>query len=332
MESGAPTARFCQPPTNALPTKQFEGFLEAVNISPSMSSDDIMAALRSPSLTAQEIKDASASVYSFYNPSIRWAFQPVIDGDGGFIPKAPLSMWNSGSWNKVPILTGFCTNEGAPFVPYSMDTSEEFTSFFHVLNPELTPVDIGTINSLYPDPLIDKASPYLQTQAGPGAEYNRITAAYGQFGYISPIRQSAFYASTSSNTPVYLYQFAANSSVTQGTGHDCVGGYTTYESYITSVSATQQTLAASVVGYWTSFIATGDPNGENRNTAISVSKKAVWPQYHSVSLTPNKLLFGKGNDERAGGKSVGVMTQSEIDTEFINETTFWALHTGSTEN
>ena len=333
MESGAASARFCQSPTSPIVQEQYEMFLEQAGIKSSSSADDIMAALRSSSLSAQKIKNAAGTVFNFYNPSLRWAFQPVIDGPGGVIPEAPTDIWTSGTWNKVPLLTGFCTDEGAPFVPYGMSTSTEFTNFFEVLNPELEPDDINALNALYSDPLTNASSIYKQTQEGPGAEYTRIVAAYGQFAYIAPVRQTAHCAAASrSDPPVYLYQFEGNNSVTEGTGHSCVGGYTTYDAGLIATSAAQKALSASVIEYWTSFITTGDPNGAKTNPAVSTSDKVKWPEYIPGSVTPNKMIFAQGNDERAGGKSAGIITQSGTDTSFLVESNYWWSHELTTEN
>ena len=46
-----------------------------------------------------------------------WPFQPTIDGPGGVIPDLPVNSWAKGNVLRIPLLTGFNTNEVALFVP-----------------------------------------------------------------------------------------------------------------------------------------------------------------------------------------------------------------------
>lgn len=305
MESGAPTARSCQPYDALLNLQQFQAFMKATGINPSQSDEDVMSALRA--LPASTITQVSNTVIGAYLDSERWAFQPVIDGPNGVIPSAPIDLWNSGNWNKVPILTGFCNDEGAPFV-LNIVTSHQFTDFFTTLNPAWGRDGIDRINSLYPDPLSNRNSPYP-------TEYSRISAAYGQYAYIAPVRHSVHFASAS-GVPVFFYHAKVEISVVQGTGHNCIGGYVAYDSGIVNISASQKRLAMSVNAFWASFIATGDPNTYANGVAI-------WPQYEHGSNSANKMVLGTGNDERAGGKNVGVLVRSEVETEFLVESQFW---------
>jgi acetylcholinesterase len=297
------------------------------------------------SLPLAEIKAASAKIFNYYNPSVRWPFQPAIDGPGGIIPEAPITLWQKGHFQKVPVLTGFCTDEGAPFVDPSISTSAQFTSFFDILIPALPAPDRATLNTLYPDPLTDPSSPYTDTRRLPGlgAEYKRLTAAYGQYAYIAPTRHTAYFTSATSGEsedggcgclmsqrqtqpPVYLYHFALNRSVLLGTGHACAAPYVTYSYSVRAISPDQKSLAAAVNDYWTSFVATGDPNavvGKSPN-------RAFWPVYNAGAIGLSngtiggeKMVFGRGNDERAGGSNVGVLTQSMTETVAVKESIFW---------
>jgi acetylcholinesterase len=327
MESGAATARFCQPPDSAIQETQFHNLTTAVGVNTvNASDDDILEGLRAMPLAA--IANASEQIFSFYNPSIRWPWQPAIDGPGGVIPQAPIDIWGTGTWNKVPILTGYCDNEGATFVP-NTNTSLQFTEFFQTLNPNLTASEINTINQLYPDPLTTSDLIYLQTQPGKGPEFNRLAAAYGEFAYISPVRHTAHFASTSpSLPPVFLYEVGINSSVTLGTGHDCATDYVTFVPNIVGLSQTQSQLAAAVNEYWTSFIVAGDPNA----LVGKAPGRVRWPQYTPSDTVPNKVVIGRGNDERAGGKDLGVVSQAVVESKFVTNGNFWWSRVVNTEN
>src|SRR5437762_1925941 len=114
IESGAPTARAVYPYNASLHRRQHDEFLTEAGCS-GLSNVDTMTCLRNRPVAA--VIQASLQIFDRYSASDRWAFQPVIDG--AIIKQAPVRAWDSGHWNKVPILTGFATNEGAPFVPSS---------------------------------------------------------------------------------------------------------------------------------------------------------------------------------------------------------------------
>jgi acetylcholinesterase len=90
---------------------------------------------------------------------------------------------------------------------------------------------------------------------------------------------------------------------------------------IVSQSPTQLKIANAVNGYWTRFIVEGDPNG-NVNVEHP-DPAAVWPKYVEGSSDPNEILFGVGNDERAGGSSAGIPFLRANETEFIKQSDFW---------
>lgn len=92
---------------------------------------DITSCLRKQ--PEETIIAAQNLVFDTYNPSLRWAFQPVIDGD--LLLQRPIDQWATGKRHKVPIMTGHCTNEGTYYVPSNLSTSEEFVDFWHTLLP-----------------------------------------------------------------------------------------------------------------------------------------------------------------------------------------------------
>ncbi|CZT43801.1 related to extracellular lipase [Rhynchosporium secalis] len=327
MESGSPTARFCQSAGSALSEIQFSDLTSALSINTQNESDNAII----DALTAVPLADfttAESDIYLLYNPSIQWPWQPTIDGPGGVIPQAPLDLWGSGDWNKVPILTGSCDNEDASFVP-NLNTSAQFNSFFQVLNPELTSYDMDALNSLYPDPLTTNSTMYKQLQTSRGPQFTRVTAAYGEFAYIQPVRHSAYFASSRALfPPLYLYEGAMNISVPLGTGHDCINPYVHYKSDITDISQTQRQLSAAVNEYWTSFIVSGNPNSVRGKS----SNRATWPRYTPDGAKANTLVLGKGNDERAGGDSLGVLTDAVVEDRFVKTGHFWWSRTILTEH
>jgi acetylcholinesterase len=254
LESGATTARSVLPPTHALHEEQFEDFIAKLGCN-FIPKDQLIDALRK--LNAVDIRDASEDIFQSYNPSIRWPFQPVIDGIGGMVPGRPIDAWESGKWNKVPILTGFNTNEGAMFVPKSYQTDKEFIDFFHTLLPGLPESDLTLLSESYPDPVTHPASKYVETREGfsLGAQFKRMEQAYAHFAYIAPVRQTARFASAS-GAPVYLYHFSVNSSVVGGADHGNQNDFSTYNKEIRDRSESLEEVSGSMHAYWTSFITT----------------------------------------------------------------------------
>src|SRR6266487_829432 len=191
MESGAPTARAVSSYDAPLYEAQFKEFINRAGCS-EVHQSSIMECLRSQS--ENTITMASIAVYDEYDPSIRWPFQPVIDGD--LIKCRPTENWLSGRWNKVPILTGFNHDEGTIFVPKTLNTSSEFLDFFKTLSPQFSDEDLETINELYPDPARYPDSPYVETRPiNVGSQFKRIAAAYAHYAYVCAVRYTATLAS-----------------------------------------------------------------------------------------------------------------------------------------
>ncbi|CAH0040375.1 unnamed protein product [Clonostachys solani] len=312
IESGAPTSRAVRPYDAPIHAQQFEDFLQELGCPKDTPEDEVLPFLRSVPYDA--ITAAQTKVFDAYNPSLRWAWQPVIDGDT--IPRPPLETWKSGKWHKVPIMTGFCRNEGSLYVDKQMSEPSQFTSFFAELLPLLSESEIKTLEDLYPDPSKDSNSYYKETREGVGAQYKRVEAAYANYAYVAPVRQTAEFASAASDAPVYLYQWALESGVIDGARH---GDNMKYEAVDPSVADRSESLkltAQTTNDYISSFIITGDPNaikGGNPN-------RPVWEKYRPDA--PKAIAFGAGNKELVGGAS-GPPAALLDDTWMKEESVFW---------
>ncbi|KAL2071532.1 hypothetical protein VTL71DRAFT_12767 [Oculimacula yallundae] len=324
LESGAATARAVYTPTNPLHEKQFKEFLKELGCA-SVPDERLVTTLRGYSTS--KIKTASETIFNRYNPSVQWPFQPVIDGPGGMIPTSPISAWKAGNWHNVSILTGYNTNEGTSFVPSTGQTNKDFTSFFSTLLPGLKTSDIEVLQDVYPDPTKDHHSKYVEHRPGVGKQFTRTEQAYGQFAYIAPVRQTVHYAATGS-APVYLYHFAASSSVKDGAAHGDHIPFVMHTPGVKDRSATTLEISGHMHAYWTSFVTKGDPNVvEGRYPG-----RRKWPRYGRAGGEGGKgrkggegrlLVFGEGNDELAGGKKTGVVVQLKDDGFAAEESDFW---------
>lgn len=285
MESGGPTSRALHPPTSKLHEDQFAQFLNELKCKD-------LACLRAAPEAA--VIAASNTVFDTYNPSVRWAWQPVIDGD--LIPGRSLEQ----SWpTNIPILTGFVHNEGTMYVPRAMSQSSEFDAFFRTLLPHVS----DKVADLYAE---DK---YIEHRSalGAGAQYKRVEAAYGQYAYICPVRQTAQLA----KSPVYLYHWALNKTVIGGANHGDQMWYETMDPETRKISDTQDQLARTFHGYINNFIRTGDPNGKGL------------PRWESWKEAGKTMIFGKDNNERVGGSEKGTVAKLEVDEWAKEQCEFW---------
>lgn len=316
LESGAPTSRAVRPYDATVHEEQFRDFLQQVGCPPTLPESEIFPYLRS--LPSPVITDAQTAVFDKYNPSLRWAFQPVIDGD--IIPRKPLDAWTSGQWHKVPIMTGFNTNEGTMYVDKQMAEPAQFRDFWQNLLPQLSSSDLDTIDRLYPDPSTDSNSPYIETRTGLelGPQYKRIEAAYGHYAYVAPVRQTAHFASSTKENPplVYLYNWALPRTVIGRANHGDNMYYETYNDDITGLSESQKELSGTLHAYITSFITHGDPNAVPGRYAA----RPEWKPYKTAS--PGILIFGEDNEELIGG-SVAPAAKFVPDEWVKEETEFW---------
>ncbi|KAB8071377.1 extracellular lipase [Aspergillus leporis] len=319
IESGAATSRVVHPYNARLHEDQFREFVEEAGCKDA-PVDVVMNCLRKQPESA--ITNASFTVFDRYNPSVRWAFQPVIDGD--LIKQKPIDAWRSGKWNKMPILTGFNTNEGTYYVPPSMSKPEEFAAFFRTLLPAYSEADIQTIDKLYPDPSKNHTSPYVETRdIAVGPQYKRVEAAYGHYAYACPVRQTAKFASAGQGPPVFIYRWALNKTVQGGANHGDQMAYETFNPEVRAISERQEEIAGTFHAYLTSFIVSGNPNA----VTGEYGDRPVWETY-DASSSGRIMVFGEGNDVRAGGTGVGITAQVVSDEWSRKECNFWWTKAG----
>ncbi|QRW04087.1 Carboxylesterase family [Ceratobasidium sp. AG-Ba] len=186
---------------------------------------------------------------------ITWPFQPVVDQK--FIARAAHISWETGQFNKVPILTGFNSDEGTGFVPQNLNTTTQFNAFFKNLAPLISASQLATVDKLYPDPNI-AGSPYANSIISP--QFSRVAAAYGDFAYIAQVQANAIYATTK-HVPVWKYHFA---HLTPG-ADAYLGVYHSSElSFVNGAIVPKNPGEVAdqsriMTAYWSSFIASGNP-------------------------------------------------------------------------
>ncbi|KAI7372522.1 hypothetical protein KC336_g20626, partial [Hortaea werneckii] len=154
-----------------------------------------------------------------------------------------------------------------------------------------------------------------------GPQYKRVEAAYGQYGYVAPVRQTAELAgSDQRQPPIYLYHWASQSSVVNGANHGDQLWYETMDEKVRDVSPSHDALARVFHGYICNFITSGNPNGLGNGTGKDLP---AWEAFNEKDEAGRTMVFGNGNDERAGGEDAGIVAQLIKDPWAVRETEFW---------
>lgn len=315
MESGSATSRDCRAHDSEIVERYFHEFLTETGCPHDLSTAETFTYLRQ--LPLSRITDAQQAVFNKYKHTMQWAFRPVIDSV--IIPRPPMESWRSGSFYKVPIMTGFCTNEGSLFVDRKLSEPKQFIDFMRTLLPRLSNEDIAEIDRLYPDPSTGHAV-YLDDRVGSeiGPQFMRTEAAYGQYSLIAPIRQTAHLASSIPRSPpVYLYHWDVFTTLHFGAAHGDSMRYETMDHATTSLSAAQKEVAGVLHAYMTSFIChQGDPN----RLQGRMKTRPTWEPY--TPAQPLTMILGKGNRELIGGQ-VGSAAELAQETWAVEQCKFW---------
>lgn len=322
---------------------QFQNFLACVGLPPSLPADAILSHLRALPLTT--LIDAASSVWDRFASSVRWPFQPSIDGVGGVIPDLPLQLWSSGRGVRPPLITGFNSHEGTTFVPTKASSPADFRAFFQTLIPGLTSSDLDELDSLYPQPDVAAAQGGPYTPAIPsfcGPQWARLATAYAHHAYIAPVLHTAHHVAKAGK-PVYVYEYAARSQPFGAANHGDEGHVVARDLETLGDFPGLLRISERMHGFFSRFTASrqGDPNhldvGVDDHTVHNHSGSSdngvtladppsrrqreshddfpPWPRFASPfdddgGPDAGKILvFGEGNDEMAGGESEGVVTR-----------------------
>ncbi|KAF2112721.1 Alpha/Beta hydrolase protein [Lophiotrema nucula] len=278
IASGAPTARSFPDAEYPLYKRQYEDFMTSVKC-PLQPNDKALKCLRAVAI--KDIHDASTHIMSKSNYNITWPWQPVSPGP--LIEKRGSTSGEDGTFYHLPLLISTTTDEGKLFTPTNLTTNAEFISFLANLAPDLTPSDLKDLEKLYPDPT-SGSGPY--SKAPKSLEYDRISAAYGDYSYICPAQETARLVS---NVSVSVYKARFNvpnyAPSWQGVPH------ASDLWYFNGLSSAQYSDIAELYhSYYVSFIVYGDPNKS------SIDGAPTWEMYGGVG--DGELVVG--NADRGG--------------------------------
>ncbi|KAK4101421.1 alpha/beta-hydrolase [Parathielavia hyrcaniae] len=347
LESGATTARAVFYPTHPRHLSQYREFLAAVG-AVGVPESDIFSHLRG--LPLETIVRAAKVVWDKYANSVTWPFQPVIDGPNPFahssraalttpplIPDLPIKSWHSRSHLRIPIITGYNTNEGTGFIPPRANTVAEFRTFFQGLIPSLTQPDMDKLESLYPDPVAHPGhGRYVTVPRGMGKQWARLDAAYSHYAYICPVLQTAYYMAASGVADVYVYRYAATAAFGRSNHGDEAPVVAHDMGELGAGRDGLLEVADAMHGKWARFVtsALNTPNNDADGDEDGDGKGVEWPAFVSPLAedgqkkegggTGKMMVFGEGNNERGGGSNRGVPAKVVEMTELEKEACrFW---------
>ncbi|KAF6832617.1 carboxylesterase [Colletotrichum plurivorum] len=269
MDSGAHTARAVHWPYSELNEAHFQEFLGLTGCN-NRPDHEILPCLRA--VPPSTIIESGQKVYEKSNPSVRWAWQPVIDYE--IISRRPI------------------------------DAEMEQSPHSYWFNPQR-----GC-----------HIRPSTQTPSTPRQDL-----------YTCPVRQTAVWGSRSPAVPpVYLYHWALNKTAIYGANHGDQMRYQTYNAEVRSISPKQDEIAGFMHSYATSFIVHGDPN----KIKGRFDKRPEWLPFAGKDGNDagKTMVFGEGNDERAGGSRLGTSAQFTDYKWAEKECRFWWKQTENSED
>jgi para-nitrobenzyl esterase len=247
-----------------------EVFAEKLGVDP---SGDVSSQLRDALI--EDIMAVAADLAGQAEQVERILFwKPVVDGY--VLPDLPTALWLSGQYNRVSLLIGSNSDEADLFLPGLMMTQ----SRYETVAREIFGDRAAEVLSLYPG--TDSGGP---TQA--------IGRMLTEMGFASTARFAA--RTMSADVPeVYLYEFThAPLPLIMGAFHAAelpyVFGTLDVFSLLGTISQFDRDLSDTIMGYWTRFAATGDPNGDGA---------ARWPEYNQA--TDLHLQLGDTVDAAGG--------------------------------
>lgn len=246
------------------------------------TSGDVLAQMRAK--TPEELLAAASALTAegrLIDRGLVWT--PVADGY--LLPGLPSALWVAGKRQSVPLLIGSNHDEGNAFLSGLQITRAEYETVMGKIFGDraaealaLYPVAAGED----PVPVLSRMLTEIGFASTARFAAEQMSAPAGGGGGASP-------------APAYLYEFTRvplKESNPLGAFHSVeipyVFGNAGLFSVLGTLEQTDYNLSAAIMGYWTRFAATGDPNGEGAPS---------WPAY----LPATDLHLQLGDTIAVGG-------------------------------
>lgn len=274
LQSGGVTARAFPNASYPLYQAQFAEYLGLIGCSGVANSTDeaLLGCLRAAPISSIQL--ASTLLFNESSYAITWPFQPTRNGP--LLEQAGSTSGINGQFYHVPAITTNVRDEAKYYTTGDLETNDQFLAFVHNLIPGLTDQDLADLASLYPDPTGDVNGTYSPYAHSPNStQYDRLSAALTDHMYACAGQETAIRLS-SAGVPVHKLHFVVNNTFPdwKGIPHTADTKYTWAEPFDAYPTGVQYPDVGTLLqGYFSDFIALGDPNAGNRT---GVPK---WPKY-----------------------------------------------------
>ncbi|TPX33165.1 hypothetical protein SmJEL517_g03833 [Synchytrium microbalum] len=259
LESGSTLSGPLPMANSANSNTAFNAIASYVNCNTSTSKVNCMR-----NVTWQAMYNAQSTYQQTLNSVVRIGlFTPVVDGK--YILTKPTAAVTQGLFSKTPIMLGTNSQEGTLFVPGSVDLAEQFYNasyalslFVQSFSSALPAGSANTVLSLYP------VSSYNNSAVRAAGDI------FADLAFTCPAMNLSR-AMTAAGVPVYKYRFnqlllqAQTLWARDGVFHSTELPFV----FATGIAPSELPLSQTIIGFWTRFAATGNPNGGN----------ATWPVY-----------------------------------------------------
>jgi len=183
---------------------------------------------------------------------------PIVDGTD--LPDLPMKRLQAGTFNKVPIMAGVTKDEGTIFLVSGGLLVMKPADFDTLLEQVFGKTHAAKVKAQYP-------------LSGYGDVSEAAADLIGDAGFICPVRRT-LRAVTAAGLEAHAYRFTRTPSFYNMPFLRCFHGadlgFVFGNPQNSGFDAGEKTLSAAIMGYWTRFAKTGDPNGGG---AVS------WPGY-----------------------------------------------------
>ncbi|KAF4580397.1 hypothetical protein EYR40_003113 [Pleurotus pulmonarius] len=319
--------------SNPLPFKR--AVAQSIGFGPTPTSEQVEAIFKNVSSTVgctgpsvmQCLRSASmGAIVSAINHN---TVIPVIEGPGGFLPDLPSRLIASGKFNNVEFIGGHCTNDGRTFVggtPEQFNTEDDIRRLLFARWPRVTTATMEKAFQLYPAP--DSPGSPFKTQ------YDRASQMSQDIVFSCMDIQLALKLTERGVNDVFAFRWNSPHAVLferapfQGVMHTSdlyflfdgtTGGPNALNSF-RAFNESEARLSQEAIGFWTSFIASGNPS------AAAAPARIVWtpfisssPSNTTTTTVHSRIVLERGDDE-------GMKTKTMIElipAEDIERCNFW---------
>ncbi|UPX18276.1 uncharacterized protein EKO05_0008580 [Ascochyta rabiei] len=174
----------------SIPTQKYQSFASRAGCA---NSTETLACLRSKDSTTLQAANSAENSANFYG---NWAFLPVTEPETGFISTLPSASLAAQRVNGQHVLVGNNANEGALFVPPTINSTAALQTWLQDAYPSLSATDLEQILTAYPASNATSTSKHATSGLGPATALDvsqlatgpqqRANNIYGEATFVCP--------------------------------------------------------------------------------------------------------------------------------------------------